>query len=116
MWGEPGFVFVDHEDSLFNPCVSGKSEIITNKGKMKVEDLTHVKEDLFVLCMNHTTGKLEYQQILHFEKTRENTEVIEIETEDGNKTTLTPDHQVYVEGKGYIKASELKEDDVLISI
>jgi intein/homing endonuclease len=36
--------------------------------------------------------------------------------EDGTILKLTPDHKVYTENRGYVKASELTEDDILIEM
>jgi ribonucleoside-diphosphate reductase alpha chain len=37
MWGEPGFVFVDHEDSLFNPCFEISFVPVTENGECGVQ-------------------------------------------------------------------------------
>jgi intein/homing endonuclease len=48
-------------------------------------------------------------------KTRESTDVITIELEDDIKLTLTPDHIVYT-NRGEVRASDLNEDDYILSI
>ena len=50
------------------------------------------------------------------EKTRENTDVITLELEDGTFLKLTPDHKVFTENRGWIEAKNLTESDVLIEI
>lgn len=38
-WGEPGFVWADHEDSLMNPCQPSWAPIVTKSGIKKMEDV-----------------------------------------------------------------------------
>jgi len=36
-----------------------------------------------------------------------------IELEDGKEIKVTPNHKIFVEGKGFVRADELTEDDEL---
>jgi ribonucleoside-diphosphate reductase alpha chain len=117
-WGEPGFVFADDPYTLYNPCVTGDTIVETNLGKLSVEEICKKienKENIFALTMNEETKELEYKQILHGEKTKLDETIIQLETSEGDKIKLTPDHLVFIEGKGYIKAKDLVEDDEIIS-
>lgn len=112
-----GFVFMGHEDELFNPCLTGDTIINTNKGNIRLDELVdRVKkgEVIEALSYNEKTQAAEFKKITWGDKTRENANLIEIETEEGNTIKLTPDHKVYVENKGWIEAKNLKEDDVLL--
>lgn len=102
-----------------NPCVSGDSLIYTTNGLMKMTDIVkNFKEgkNIQVLTLNTNTNEIETENITNALKTRENANIIELELEDGTKIKLTPDHKVYTENRGYIKASELTPNDILISI
>jgi ribonucleoside-diphosphate reductase alpha chain len=117
-YGEPGFVFAEHEDTLYNPCITGDTLITTNKGKIKADELVERVtngEKFLALTLNEQTNSLEYKQILYGEKTKEDAEIIEIETDEGHSIKLTPDHKIFVENKGWIKACDLIEDDTIIS-
>ena len=48
--------------------------------------------------------------------TRADADVIKIETEDGQVITLTPDHRVFTENRGYVEAAQLTEEDILLFI
>ena len=47
-------------------------------------------------------------------KTKENANVIELHT-DAGKITLTPDHKVFTENRGWIEAGQLTTEDILLS-
>ena len=65
---------------------------------------------------NVSTGDVELKDITNAFKTRENANLIELELEDGSTVKLTPDHKVFTENRGYVEASKLTENDVLIKI
>jgi hypothetical protein len=116
-YGEPGFVFADDELALFNPCITKDTLINTNRGNLNVIqiiDSLNKEEDLFALSFNTINRTLEYQQILHAEKTKEDSEIFQIETIDGNKLKLSKGHLVYTQ-RGYIKVEELNLEDSLFS-
>jgi ribonucleoside-diphosphate reductase alpha chain len=129
---EPGLIFWDHqhwystssvypgfENSSTNPCVTGDALIATDQGLIRIDDLTKRFQDgeaFKVLSFNETTAALEYKEVEAAAKTREMANIIELELEDGRTLKLTPDHKVYTQNRGYIKAIELTEDDVLIEI
>lgn len=62
-----------------------------------------------VLSYNHETGKPEYKQIESFtkKKTKQLCKVLI----DGTQYMCTPNHEFYVEGKGYVAAKNLKAGD-----
>lgn len=118
MFGEPGFVFADHKDQLFNPCITKDTLITTHIGDLGIlEVLERLNEDevLFALTYNQTTELLEYKQIFYGEKTRENVQVITIIT-DKDILRVTPNHKVYTINKDWIDASDLELGDEILSI
>lgn len=59
-------------------------------------------------------GITEYNFITAAALTRRDAELMEIEDDvTGKKITCTPDHRIYTENRGYVRADELVEDDVL---
>ena len=103
-----------------NPCVTGDTLLKTNKGEMSMKELVERynlgENDFKVLSMNTNTFEVEYKEVENALLTRENANIIEIECEDGNMLKLTPDHKVFTENRGYVNASNLREDDIIISI
>lgn len=130
---EPGIIFKDRmhnysPDGIYpkykgiatNPCVTGDTLVQTDQGKLSIENIikkiNNHEESIKVLSYDIINDTIEYQPINSGDLTRKNANIIEIETEDGNILKLTPDHKVYTENRGYIQASELTEDDILLSI
>ena len=115
----PDGVYPSFKGSCTNPCVTGDTKLHTNIGELEIKDVIdriNNGEEIKVLSYDNINDTVEYQQVNSGCLTRENANIIEIETEDGNKLRLTPDHKVYTENRGYIQASELTEDDILLSI
>lgn len=130
---EPGIIFCDKmhnysPDGIYpkymgvscNPCVTGDTLVQTDQGKLLIKDIIEkinkYNELIKVLSYDINNNVLEYQPINSGDLTRKNANIIEIETEDGDILKLTPDHKVYTENRGYIKASELTENDILLSL
>ena len=126
--GEPGFLFVDNIKKYFNnqyfqkfsapnPCLTRDTIINTNLGKLTLEEVINRinnKEKIQALSYDIETKENEYQQISWGSKTRDNTDIIEIELDNGEKLKLTPDHKVFTENRGYIEAANLTEEDIII--
>ena len=129
---EPGVIFRDRmvnfsPDGCYekyrgvgtNPCVTGDTIVKTDKGDISIKELidkVNNNEIINVLSYDINNDKIEYQQVTDGMLTRKNANIIEIETEDGEKIKLTPDHKVYTENRGYVNAGELTSDDILLSI
>ena len=102
-----------------NPCITADSKITTDRGDLEIKDVINlVQKGEIVKCLSYCvdTKKIEFQQIISGQLTKENANIIEIETCDGNILKLTPDHLVYTENRGYIKACELTDEDILINL
>lgn len=131
-YAEPGILYWDRianynllsEDKEFeyagvNPCISGDTLVKTDKGDIKMVELLKRYKDgekFKAYSYNTSTGNVELKDITDAFKTRENANLIELELEDGSTVKLTPDHKVFTENRGYVEASKLTENDVLIKI
>ena len=85
-----------------NPCVVGETIIKTDKGDLKIVDIVDrfkKGESFNVLSYNEETFEMEMKPLYNAQKTKQNAEILEIETESGAKIKLTPDHKVFYRGR-----------------
>ena len=101
-------------DSLMGfGCIPEGYLIKTDKGEFDIKELVERRIDCKILSYNHKTNKEEYKEIISYQKNKTvNRFILEFDVE-GAKFRCTNDHPVYVEGKGYIRAEEVKQNDVV---
>lgn len=131
-YGEPGILYWDRikywnlmsenkdfEYAGVNPCLTGDTIVKTSDGDMRLDEIVQKYENgesVQVASYNTETDTVEYKDVYNGLLTRENANIIQIETEDGNTIKLTPDHKVYTENRGWIEAANLLETDILLEI
>jgi len=106
-----------------NLCLTGdtKIQIMNTDGTIQSMSLVSYVEQFELGAMigvkvrssNILTGEVTWNTVSNAAKTATVTELIEIEDESGKIIRCTPDHQIYTKNRGYVKASELLETDVL---
>lgn len=106
-----------------NLCLTGdtKIQIMNTDGTIQSMSLaSYVEQFEFgamagvkVRSSNILTGEVTWSTVSNAAKTATVTELIEIEDESGKIIRCTPDHQIYTKNRGYVKAGELLETDVL---
>ena len=141
---EPGILFWDtiqresipdcypnFKTTSTNPCLVGNTWIKTNIGNLTIQDIyenydKYKNENLLILSYNIEKTVLEYKEIDTAWLTRKNANVIELVFEtigefvDGTtdfiKIKVTPDHKCYTENRGWVEASNITMDDVLLEL
>lgn len=106
--GEPGMLFWDNieqwnllsEDPDFtlkttNPCLVGETLVNTITGQEKIEDLVGTQPAVYTV---DDKGRLYIEQASEVWKTKEDAELVKVETTSNRRGTLkcTPDHRVKV--------------------
>jgi len=101
-----------------NPCLTSDSLIMTDNGEITIKQIVDNFDDTKynVLTYNEKSKQLEYNQVNDALLSKRNANIIELELEDGTLLKLTPDHKVYTENRGWVEASQLNENDILIKI
>ena len=95
-------------------CLTGDTEILTEQGYIKIEDLLTRKVKIYTQLDNGTiklTDK-EYNSIL----TKRADELIEIELENGSIIRCTPEHKIRLSDGSYKEAGQLTVDDDIMEI
>ncbi|OGC76983.1 hypothetical protein A2619_03475 [candidate division WWE3 bacterium RIFOXYD1_FULL_39_9] len=96
-------------------CLPYNQKIDTEIGRVEIGKIVKEKLEIKVVSFNHKTNKTELSKIeKYFEN--EGRDIFEIELEDGTTFRCTEDHPVYVNGKGYIQARELTEEDEVVCL
>jgi putative nucleotidyltransferase with HDIG domain len=91
-------------------CIAGDSIISTeNNGDITIAEFVDSDIDDTVLAYNEETNKTEYMEVMGKFNNDIDDDWLEIELEDGKVIHVTPNHKIYVEGIGYIRADELTD-------
>jgi len=96
-------------------CIPEGYKVLTDKGEIEIRDLVENKRTDKVWSFNHSTNSVELKNILSYQDNPlGEREIYEI-TIGRKKFQCTEDHPVWVEGKGYIKAKDLRIGDIVWS-
>ena len=96
-------------------CLDGKTEVLIKDNnqvirKVNLEDLTNEFEFGYQVLSENGN----FENIIIALKTRDNAELLEITDEKTGKSIIcTYDHKIFTKNRGYVRADELIEEDVL---
>lgn len=93
-------------------CFPAETRIKTEIGDIDIRTLTLLKCKPQVFAYNHLTGEIVLRRIQAAREIQAN-ELLEVVTKSGRRFRCTPDHRIFVKGKGYIPASKLASGDRL---
>lgn len=94
-------------------CLTYDQKICTNIGNIEIGKIIDNKLNVKVLSFNHDTRTTEWDDIESFQINPKR-QILEIETQDGKTIKCTEDHEIFVVGKGYIFAKDVREEDEVI--
>jgi len=100
-YGEPGFVFTEDEDIVFNPCVTADTSVMTDKGPRLVQDLIGVP---FTAVINGTKYKTT-EKGFWCTGTKK---VYKLGTDHGYSIKATGNHQILTKERGWVELGKLK--------
>jgi hypothetical protein len=92
-------------------CVHPDTVLLTSEGGMTIKDIIESNKSLQVLTHNFDTNQDEYHKAQCPRVNNNNKNWVKITLENGESLTLTEDHEVYVDGKGWIQAKNLSPSD-----
>jgi len=102
-------------------CLTGETEIevLNNNGNIEKMSLQSFVERFKLGGMHgakvksYDDGKIAWASVTGAQKTKTVTELYEIEDESGNIIQCTGDHLIFTKNRGYVRADQLVETDVL---
>lgn len=92
----------------YDLCLPTGVLLTTDKGKIPVEEVVRGRLHCKVLSLSEK-GKLEFMQVSKHQ-TLKTKALTTIKTKTG-KISCTTNHPIYVKGKGFVRASEIREGD-----
>lgn len=111
-FGEPGFVFIEKKDYVYNPCFTGETLVAVADGRnaVPIKELSENGKEFPVYSgkwveragRNSKSWKAEIKKAIAF-KTGEK-EVIEVKLSDGTSFRCTPNHKLALSDGTYLEA------------
>lgn len=95
-----------------NPCLHPDSMIETIHGRVRIADIT---EPTMVYSMDKE-GKLCIRPCSASWVSKKNAETIKIKIASGKEVICTPDHKIYIEGKGWVEAKGIAIGDRVVHL
>lgn len=98
---------------IMTDCFTKGTLVLTSIGLVNIED---IKVGDKVYSYNEKTKQKELKEVKHLFRKKTNKWVhLQVKTNKQVETiTCTPNHRIYIKNKGWIKASEIVEKDILI--
>jgi hypothetical protein len=94
-------------------CLVPGTQISTSTGIIPIEQITVGDE---VLAYNESMDKIEPAAVAATYERDYEGDLFEIEMDNGVKVCITPEHEIFVKGKGWIQASLCEENDEILHI
>ena len=101
------------EGGDFVICLPYESLIATPDGPIKIGDIIERKLNVRILSFDPLDNVIELDKIEEYQ-TNPVKNMIEIELDNGETITVTEDHEIYTENRGYVQAQNLTEQDKVL--
>lgn len=97
-------------------CIAGESIITTDVGPVMIQHVVDSGIGVEVLAYDESINENVFRPITNRINNGETEDWLEIETEDGNVIVVTPNHRIFTNNRGYIRADELTENDSIKTV
>ena len=102
--------YPDENNHSIDACLEGDTLVKTTNGYIPIKELENTSGKLYSYDYK---GNIIIEEYSECRKTRENTDIYELELDNGMKIKATPDHKILTT-KGWISLIDLKEDDEVL--
>lgn len=103
-----------HMEPGWNGCFPAGTIVETECGPRAIDEIIANREKIRVWSFNHKKGCTELQPVIGWWKNPQNS-IVEVSLSDGTVFECTPDHKIYTENRGYVRADSLLSSDMLPS-
>ncbi len=97
-FGEPGFIWTDSNDFVYNPCFTGDMKLLTDYGYKTFEELCDKEVSVYNINGNVTKGKVWFTG---------KKETIKLNLSNKKSIMCTPNHVFMTDNKEEVKAKDL---------
>lgn len=101
-----------HMEPGWQGCFPAGTMVETEFGPRAIDEIIANKEEIRVWSFNHKKGCTELQPVIGWWKNPPNS-IVEVSLSDGTIFECTPDHKIYTENRGYVRADSLLSSDLL---
>lgn len=88
-------------------CFAYNTEVLTDEGWVKIGDIVNSNKNYYVLSCDLSSGVLKYKQIINRFTLAHPQRMARVIHDDG-EFTCTPEHKIFTEEYGYVKAKDLQ--------
>jgi N12 class adenine-specific DNA methylase len=100
-------------DMLFvDECFPAETPVLTDRGWLPIGEIVEKGLRVNIASVNTATGRTEWKPVQRWVKKAHHGPMIRIVHEHG-EFTCTPNHPIWVEGRGYVKAEDVANGSVL---
>lgn len=92
---------------ICDECFPAGTKVNTLNGLLDIDFVVENRMDVPILSLNLNNGAVEYKRILRWVKKPYSGAMIKIGLSD-KSFECTPNHKIFVEGRGYVRADEIK--------
>lgn len=101
---------------ILSECFTYDTEVLTEKGWLKIGDIVTQMLSLKVLSFDKETCRYSFKEVIDWSEKERNSDLVKITLCNGRSITCTEDHKIWVVGHGYKKAKALTLQDVLQTV